>query len=620
MDANQPLDPEGRTLYLANLQPPPGYILDAAVATTFSLDFETALTVPVSLALFATEKRDDLLQRPLALLEGAERLSDRLVIFAQAGRIQAGEQRYPRLCSLLERMIVEVSAPKGGAFHPKIWALRFQPQVEGNPARLRLLILSRNLTRDRSWDMALVLDGSEGKRNSSKNRPLVDLLRQLPESPIPTIPVPEEAKALVERVAASLHRADWDLPGRFEDCAFHVNGLGKAVWKPESCQKLGVVSPFVDDRALAMLADLPADGRPVLLGRADELAALKSETLGRYARVSVLDDSATTEDGEDSHFAGLEGLHAKVFVCERGWDVSLTVGSGNATSPALITGANVEVFATLTGKKSKIGSVEDLLGEKGLGRITQPYLPGETQTQDAAEKAAERRLDQQRDGLCRAGMRLRCERTGEDSRGESAWRLWLQPSAPLPLQELATLRIWPITRGSGHARDVLEPLREGSPVLLGTMPLVDLTRFMAFELVDEATGKTLLFSTGLILEGLPAERHAAILRTLIDNQESFLRYLRLLLADLGAAFGLPIAIQDGSGTGSWSATQDDMPILEELVRAFCRDEGQIHDVDRLIRRLDAMEDDSTNPIPEEFRALWMTFRTALETGAPLHGD
>ena len=54
------LDPEQRTLYGANLQPPAGYVFDAAVATTFSLDFETALAVPVSLALFAAENRDEL--------------------------------------------------------------------------------------------------------------------------------------------------------------------------------------------------------------------------------------------------------------------------------------------------------------------------------------------------------------------------------------------------------------------------------------------------------------------------------------------------------------------------------------------------------------------------------
>lgn len=46
---NRPtLDPETRVLYGDSLQPPPGYVFDAAVATTFSLDFETALAAPVS--------------------------------------------------------------------------------------------------------------------------------------------------------------------------------------------------------------------------------------------------------------------------------------------------------------------------------------------------------------------------------------------------------------------------------------------------------------------------------------------------------------------------------------------------------------------------------------------
>jgi len=137
------LDPEQRTLYGANLQPPAGYVFDAAVATTFSLDFETALAVPVSLALFAAENRDDILSHPLALLEGAERIAGRLVVFTDAGHIQASVRPHSRLCSLLERIVVEVAAPHGGAFHPKMWALRFTP-LRPKIGALRLLILSRN--------------------------------------------------------------------------------------------------------------------------------------------------------------------------------------------------------------------------------------------------------------------------------------------------------------------------------------------------------------------------------------------------------------------------------------------------------------------------------------------
>jgi hypothetical protein len=53
------------------------------------------------------------------------------------------------------------------------------------------------------------------------------------------------------------------------------------------------------------------------------------------------------------------------------------------------------------------------------------------------------------------------------------------------------------------------------------MPLVDLTRFLACHLTDETEDVSILFSTGLMMEGLPAERHAAILRWVIDSKDAF---------------------------------------------------------------------------------------------------
>ena len=46
------LDPERRALSGASLQPPAGYVFDAGVTTTYSMEFESALAAPVSLALF----------------------------------------------------------------------------------------------------------------------------------------------------------------------------------------------------------------------------------------------------------------------------------------------------------------------------------------------------------------------------------------------------------------------------------------------------------------------------------------------------------------------------------------------------------------------------------------
>lgn len=292
---------------------------------------------------------------------------------------------------------------------------------------------------------------------------------------------------------------------------------------------------------------------------------------------------AATEDGEEEDAAALQGLHAKAFIAERGWDTAITVGSGNATRPALLTGSNVEIFTTLTGKRSRVGSVEEILGDKGFGRLTRPFVRDETGAADAAQRAAEARLDQARREICQSGITLRCERAEPNTDGAPDWRVWLAPSKPLSLAGIGVLQVWPITRGEGHARDVLGPLRQGQPVNLGAMQLVDLTRFLACHLADARENVSILFSTGLMIEGLPAERHAAILRWVIDSKDAFFRYLRLLLSELGDPFAAAaLAAQNESGQGTWRAADDDAPILEEMVRVFCRGGDQLRAIERLI--------------------------------------
>ena len=87
MAAKATLDPDIRLLYGNSLRPPSGYVFDSGVGTTYSLDFETALAVPVCLALFSAENKEDL--NLLALLEGAERIAGRLLVFCETGSLHA---------------------------------------------------------------------------------------------------------------------------------------------------------------------------------------------------------------------------------------------------------------------------------------------------------------------------------------------------------------------------------------------------------------------------------------------------------------------------------------------------------------------------------------------------
>ena len=118
------LNPNSRSLYTSALTPPPGMIFDEAVATTFSMDPALLLEAPVYLALMAADGQTD--PDSLSVLEAIRRYSKRITVYVQRGRIQVPQIAKPNpLFGLLEEMVVEVTAPGGGVFHPKVWAIRF---------------------------------------------------------------------------------------------------------------------------------------------------------------------------------------------------------------------------------------------------------------------------------------------------------------------------------------------------------------------------------------------------------------------------------------------------------------------------------------------------------------
>ncbi len=346
------LDPNARSLLVDSLRPPAGYVFSAGLATTYTLDLTTLLSVPLHLALLSAGNRKEMLQDGVALLEALRRTTDKLAIFCQQGRI--GAPNLPHvLYGLLESCVVEVNAPNSGVFHPKLWALRFQNQSDTDDVLLRLLVLSRNLSNDRSWDLSLSVDGVPGKRTVSQNRPLSDLVSSLPDlgamSPSPRI------REHCSLLADEIRRATWELPGKFESLTFHAIGLTKKSWLPKPSKRLAVISPFVSAGALDSLA--ATSQQPVaLIARPDELARIPKASLDRFGTIKVLHESAETEDGDDAVAAQSQtrGLHAKAYIAEDGWKTTLYLGSANATTPALLSGANVEILAELTGYKSAV--------------------------------------------------------------------------------------------------------------------------------------------------------------------------------------------------------------------------------------------------------------------------
>ena len=120
------LEPRDRQLLFEALQPPPGFRFDQGIGATYTLDLLSLLTAPLAFTLFEQQGAED--GQPavdsLEILESLRRHADRLTLFCHAGRIALPKLFYPQL-AFVENSIIECRPESGGAFHPKLWVLRW---------------------------------------------------------------------------------------------------------------------------------------------------------------------------------------------------------------------------------------------------------------------------------------------------------------------------------------------------------------------------------------------------------------------------------------------------------------------------------------------------------------
>lgn len=147
---------------------------------------------------------------------------------------------------------------------------------------------------------------------------------------------------------------------------------------------------------------------------------------------------------------------------------------------------------------------------------------------------------------------------------------------------------------------------------MGSFATESVTGIVAFEVVAATRPVALRFALNLPVDGMPEGRNAAILRTVIRNREGFLRYLLLLLGDLGMGV-LPLAGVGGI-TGKWPpwiGMSAGLPLLEELTRALSRNPDRLREVAQVVERL-CKAPDSENLIPPDFLDLWSVFAKVID--------
>lgn len=630
-----------RILYLDEIRPPDGYRLDYAMAATYSLDLFTLLTAPLSMALFECQSEEDVFDQPVSVIEALRRLAGRICIFCQRGQIKVPKQQH-QLFSYLESAVVEVQLPnKEGVFHPKVWVLRFTG-AKDDPVLYRLLCLSRNLTFDRSWDTILVLEGelnTQRRKGYGRNRLLGEFIAELPK--LAGEQLDEEITAWLVQVAEEVRRVQFQLPDGMSErdgdevLQFVPLGTEKAASPPDfkGCARLLVVSPFLNDTWVKNMLDIGA-AETILVSRQDSLDNLSE---GTYARLQdsdtalyTMDDAAEhpevitgfspeddqIDDGrraQDIELSVLHGLHAKLYIAEYNKrHVYLWTGSANATTSAF-SGRNVEFMVRLYGTAARIGidrmlaeTEEEAKAESFMGLLCRYQRSASTEAEDPFEKEIEIALEHAQKAISDAGFQLVTER-----KEDNLYTLRLKLTGSCPIEDGVQARCVPITMAKTASRG-LHNLLAGEPVEFVQLPPASLTQFMAFFLVVTRGGHkgTTSFVLKLPIEGLPEDRDDHILHTIVNSTEKFLHYISFLLSGDGTT-GLPPKPPRGpQGPGGVGWTTDyQLPLFEELVRAFSRQPEVIERIEQLVNDFKKYPQGS-EVIPEEFLKLWDSFLAA----------
>jgi hypothetical protein len=598
------LRPDERQHLLELLRPPAGCKLDVAVGTTYSLDLISALMLPLSFAFFDWEHPDgELVADPLALLEALRRYGDRFTIFCQSGQIRL-PPKYPPLVTFLEPCIYDVKAPDGeGVFHPKVWALRF---IAGNGrVHYRVLCLSRNLTFDRCWDTVVALDGELTDRSNAiaANHPLADFVAALPG--LARLPLPRERRQGIAKIADELRRVRFTWPVGFDEnqCRFWVAGLDGRTVSPFSKRrdKAMIISPFISNPVVRDFLDHTSEMH--LVSRLESLQELPQETLQRCRSVSFLvpdlvdesDEEAQTGDGDV-----LDGLHAKLFVIDHGWDASIFSGSFNATVHALT--HNVEFMVELVGKKSQCGVDQFLRQEKGethFADMLQAYdVNAPSVPADATAQKLDDLLQAMKQALAAAGPRLVVTSAGE----KDLFDLNLEwERAPRWPDAKAQIRAWPITQPAERGQPF------GQSISFPRLSYGGLTPLIACSIIAKIgdVERNSIFVMNLPLHGAPEDRQDRVVRSLIENRDQLLRYILFLLAsgdEAAASSGdvreLLNSSEDASDRGSRNPF-----ILETMLRALHRGPAQLERVASLLDVL-RRQPGSSELLSDDFQEIW----------------
>lgn len=562
---------ENRLDYSQMLCPPPGYDLEFAVGMTYSLDMEALLGVPVSLGMFE-DYDSSATQNPFFLLEAIRKCSDKLAIFCNADGIKMPQNIRP-VYALLENSIFPVSLERNANFHPKLWVIKYHSETEA--AVIKVIVLSRNLTFDRSMDIAVEVTGTIGQETKEENRSLADMLYF----------VKKYAAAGKQNAISSLARdvlrvEKFQCEDPFESCRFLPFGIprykNQASQMVDDAQSLIVVSPFLSDGIVERLGNGPYE--TTLVTRLNSVTQKAWDSFQHiYVPSEMLLDDELLGDADQQSVAKRD-LHAKIYFKSVGSKHYLYLGSLNASANAFF--HNVEFMLELKYKPyfaSYSAVFDDLvIGNPMFEQLedlpTIPVIPESEETMDGLRDVL--------DSITGASVQAE----GEQYELTISCGLLQKPAEIAPIYRSASF----------------EPLQD--KVEFHNMLLRELC-----ELYVIRRGNQYCIAK-IPTEGIPEDRDSAIYNAVIGSKSGFLAYVAFLLADNFTEAGIEQQeLMERLAIGA-DTTETVIPsaLYERLLRTAAFYPKRLDEVEKIMERV------SPELVDDSFRALIRTFREAVK--------
>ncbi len=563
-----------RLNYTELLEPDVGYKLEFAVGMTYSLDLEALLSVPVSLGLLA-DNADELMKSPFYLLEAIRKSSDKIAVFCNGGSI-AMPQNINSVYSLLENSVFEVKLPNKKNFHPKLWFIKYVNDL--GEAYIKLIVLSRNLTFDKSIDFSVAMKGEVKSNISSKNQPLSDMLKEVVKY-IKGDNYDKRNKILM--LAEDILKVEaFETIHPFEDYEFLPLGIenyNKHNTKLfDKNTAVFIVSPFLSDDIIDEITNSSYD-RALITRK----SSITNNILEKLSLKNGLGVYVTKEVLTDNEYGIKQDIHAKLYFTATPHGSYLYIGSANASYNAF--NNNIEFLLKLKIKHNTIG----------FKTIFKDWIPDEYSPFERIETLPIKEEKGNNDIIIDKVLKdaVYSLKSAQVIENNGVYDLVI---ATKKIEFELPVKIAPL-----HRKDLLNNL-EHETIMNGLL-LKELSEFYILTVKDKK------IIVKISTKGIPViERDNAIYKGIINTKNKFLMYISLMLSE-----DYPSTIAEFEHL-NMNVSNDNLKqkiiidgLYEKMLKVAHKNPKQLKEISNLIEKLD------DEVVTEEFKAMYDKFSIAI---------